>query len=118
MNRGKKQWYLLAYDIRNPRRLRQVHAFMKKKGVALQRSVFLVRTDKEGLTDIRAGIRQRAHGRKDDVRLYPVANPASLWAAGLQQSAIVGLYAGSTGQQKQEDKSSGFINRIFHRRKK
>ncbi|HFQ90150.1 MAG TPA: CRISPR-associated endonuclease Cas2, partial [Desulfobulbus sp.] len=41
MAKPRKQWYLLAYDIRNPRRLQRTHAFVKKLGIPLQKSVFL-----------------------------------------------------------------------------
>ena len=38
MRRGR---YLVAYDIRDPRRLREVHRIVKGYGVSLQYSVFV-----------------------------------------------------------------------------
>ena len=90
---GKKQWYLLAYDIRQAKRLSRTHYFVKKKGVGLQRSVYLVKANKEGLAGIIAGIRERVHDKVDDVRLYPIHKPGSLWAAGKQSDKINILYA-------------------------
>ncbi len=116
MGKPRKRWFLLAYDIRDPRRLQRTHAFVRKRGIALQRSVFLIRADRESLAELEAGIRQRVHDRRDDVRLYPVPGPAALWAAGLQQAAIGGLFA--AGPDRQPEKPQGPIRRLFARRKR
>ena len=116
MAKPRKQWYLLAYDIRNPRRLQRTHAFVKKLGIPLQKSVFLVRADPDGLERLKDGIRQRVHGRRDDVRLYPIPGPSALWAAGLQQAAIGSLYA--AGPDRMPEKPGSRILRLFSRRKK
>ena len=47
-------WYLIAYDITEPRRLRRLHQCLRKQGIPMQQSVFLVRRDTreiEGLMD-------------------------------------------------------------------
>jgi len=83
---------LLAYDIRNPRRLRRVHYFVKKRGVALQKSVFLLRADQDELALLSRGIKKLVNEKEDDVRLYPVRHPGKLWSAGTQQNRVDGLY--------------------------
>jgi len=111
-----KKWYLLAYDIRNPRRLQRTHAYVKKKGVALQKSVFLVRTDNDGLAELKNGVRQLVDSRRDDVRLYPVGNPSALWAAGRQQDAINTLFPAAPSRQPLGGLSR--LSTLFFRKRK
>lgn len=116
MKTSLKKWYLLAYDIREPHRLRRIYTLVKKKGVRLQRSVFLIQANREELDQLEAGIRERVSDRVDDVRLYPVSNPAGLWAAGQQSGMITPLYAAVPLK-----KTTGFkktILLLFSRRKK
>ena len=116
MKPDTKKWYLLAYDIRNMKRLQRTHYFIKKKGSGLQRSVFLVRTGKADLAELINGIRERVNDREDDVRIYPVRHPGVLWAAGQQAEKINSLYAPTP-----EKKSTGLrarIRQLFSRRNK
>lgn len=87
-----KQWHLLAYDIREEKRLRKLHYYLKKRAVPLQRSVFLLHCTAEELAQTLQGARKRVHLRDDDIRLYPVSSPHSLWAAGKQAESVRGLY--------------------------
>lgn len=89
-----KQWHLLAYDVRNEKRLRKVHHYLRKRAMPLQKSVFLLHCTATELAETLQGVRQRAHLREDDIRLYPVHSPASIWAAGQQSNAVAGLYTG------------------------
>ena len=89
-----KQWHILAYDVREEKRLRKLHYFLRKRALPLQRSVFLLHCSAADLAEILNGVRERTHLREDDVRLYPVHSPQSIWAAGQQQAAIQNLYAG------------------------
>ncbi|RUM40513.1 MAG: CRISPR-associated endonuclease Cas2 [Desulfocapsa sp.] len=93
MKSKSKKWYILAYDIRNPKRLQRTWYFVKKKGVSLQRSVFLLQGDRNDLADLKSGIRQRTKDKEDDVRIYPVRHPGVIWAAGRQADKISILYA-------------------------
>ncbi len=90
-----KNWYLLAYDIRETKRLRKVHYFLKKQATALQNSVFLLHVDRKTLEDILVGVKKRTKGTVDDVRLYPIANPHIIWAAGKQVGVMQSLYTGN-----------------------
>ena len=87
-----KQWYLIAYDIHDPKRLRRFHYRLNKIALALQESVFLVQADKTGLDEIRAIVKDCTHTREDDVRLYPIASPGTLWSAGVQDRAFRDLH--------------------------
>lgn len=92
MTAPKRHWYLIAYDVRDERRLRRVHYYLRKRATALQRSVFIVHTDQEGLSEVEQGLRERADPRVDDLRLYAIPGPAAVWAAGAQSLAFDGLY--------------------------
>jgi len=103
----KSRWYVLAYDIRDPKRLRRTYAHVKKYGVGLQKSVFLIHTDPDSLARLKAGVLERVDETEDDVRLYPVRHPGALWAAGRQENKMDSLYAPSA-----EKKTRGLPNRI------
>ncbi len=90
--RNAAQWYLLAYDIRHEKRLRRLHYFCKKHGIPLQKSVFLFKADAAGLEEVVEGVQARVSDKEDDVRLYPVSHPGSIWAAGRQSDKLRGLY--------------------------
>lgn len=87
-----KKWYVLAYDIREPKRLKKLHYYLKKQALPLQRSIFIVHCDTHQLADILQQVRERAHLREDDIRLYPINSPQSIWAAGQQAEQLHSLY--------------------------
>ncbi len=87
-----KHWSLIAYDIRQPKRLRRVHGYLRKQALALQKSVFLIETDDPHLQQVLAELRARADNREDDIRLYAIPGPASVWTAGKQAAKGAGLY--------------------------
>ena len=74
---SREATWLVCYDIASPRRLRRVHAFLKKHGIAVQYSVFLVHSDRAGLDALLQGLRERISPRRDDVRAYRL--PRKLW---------------------------------------
>lgn len=115
--RSEAQWYLLAYDVRNEKRLRKLHYFCKKRGVSLQRSVFLLKADSIDLEEVVDGILARVNEKEDDVRLYPVPYPGAVWTAGRQNDKLHGLYGGSA--PKQERTGVGrFFRRLFGGKKR
>ncbi len=87
-----RKWYLLAYDIKNPKRLSRLHYFIKKKAICLQRSVYLVQSSEDELDVMISKIRKIVHDKKDDVRLYPVSQPGAIWSAGQQSGSLAFLY--------------------------
>lgn len=96
MTNPRQHWYLIAYDVREPRRLRRVHAYLRKRALAMQRSVFIIQTDSAGLTALEAGLRELVDARADDLRRYPIPSPATLWLAGRQGERLAGLHDGAT----------------------
>ena len=115
-HKSGKQWVIIAYDVRDPRRLRQVHYFLKKQATALQKSVFMLSATQKQITGVLSGIKSRVDGRVDDVRLYPIRYPGDIWSAGQQDMALKGLY--SAGPKKTPQKGmKRFIKRIFRREK-
>jgi CRISPR-associated protein Cas2 len=85
-------WYLIAYDIRDERRLKRLHYYLRKRATAVQKSVFAINTDAAGLAAVERGLRARADPKVDDQRLYAIPGPAALWVAGAQSRAFTGLY--------------------------
>jgi CRISPR-associated protein Cas2 len=96
----RKQWYVLAYDVRDPKRLRKVHYYLSKEAFSLQNSVFLVHVDQSGLKTLLDEVKSRVVNHIDDIRIYPIIHPEDLWAAGKQAAAISGLYSGRRSANK------------------
>jgi CRISPR-associated protein Cas2 len=94
MTAPRKHWYLIAYDVREPKRLQRIHYHLRKHALAVQKSVFLLHADADGLAEVERGLRERADARDDDLRLYAVPGPAALWAAGQQGTRMAGLHGG------------------------
>jgi len=83
-----RAWYLLAYDIRDPQRLRRVHYYLRKRALAAQQSVFFLHVTDAELQRTLDEVAKRIHRHRDDVRAYPISHPAEVWLAG--QSAVAG----------------------------
>jgi CRISPR-associated protein Cas2 len=64
--------YLIAYDIREPRRLGRVYRCCRRTGLHLQYSVFLVRATMHQLDGLIRELESLIDPRRDDVRIYPV----------------------------------------------
>lgn len=108
--------YLIAYDIREPKRLNRVHYFICKKATALQRSVFLVNADKADIKAISKALIERADTQVDDIRLYPLQGLEAIWVAGKQAEKMSGLYPSFSAKEK-PSVTSRFINRLFGAKK-
>ncbi|MCS7042807.1 MAG: CRISPR-associated endonuclease Cas2 [Bryobacteraceae bacterium] len=99
---GARCW-IIAYDIAEPRRLRQVHAYLVKHAYALQYSVFLaVCTDRQ-LERILAGLAGQIHHGMDDVRAYPLPEGAEPVCLGVMYSSDFVLLEGL------EESARGFL---------
>ena len=70
--------WLIAYDIADPRRLRRVHRKLREHATPVQYSVFATRCSPAKIGLIRAELAQLIAKREDDVRMYPVPEPAHL----------------------------------------
>lgn len=84
MSTGAVKCWLVAYDIRDPRRLRQVHRFLKAEGASVQYSAFSVSADDRRLQRIMQDIRALIDERVDDVRAYHVPARSPVWMLGRQ----------------------------------
>lgn len=74
MDRGSSQKHqamlvVVAYDVRDRRRLRRVATMMEQYGVRVQRSAFECRLDKEHLTRLFADIKSVINRRQDKVTM-------------------------------------------------
>jgi CRISPR-associated protein Cas2 len=74
--------WLIAYDITNPRRLQRIHRRLREHAVPVQYSVFAARCSAAKLGDIRALLATLIDKREDDVRFYPIPEPAQLFVFG------------------------------------
>lgn len=63
--------WLIAYDVREPRRLTTLHRALKKQALAVQYSVFVGRFTRRGIRHLVATINSII-APQDDVRLYPL----------------------------------------------
>lgn len=102
------KWYILSYDIRDPKRLQRTHYYLKKEAIALQKSVFLVPSNH--VNEAKAIIQQYTRDNEDDVRLYPITHPNAIWTAGCQAEALKPL-----GIKPAKSLASGdsFVKKLF-----
>jgi len=74
--------WLVAYDIRDPKRLRSVHRTLRKQGIATQYSLFTLLADDAGLDELFAQLASLIDPRRDDVRAYAIPARARVWSLG------------------------------------
>jgi len=87
---NKSRFFLVCYDIANPKRLVRVHRYLKKRGMPLQYSVFLVLETSSSLIEVLAQIDEIINSREDDIRAYPINDTAEYTTLG-QQALPAGL---------------------------
>nr|VTP00250.1 CRISPR-associated endoribonuclease Cas2 [Mycobacterium riyadhense] len=73
----KRIRYLIAYDIRDDRRLREVHAIAKKFGYALQYSVFICDLDQGEKYAMRLELGKAVNQAVDSVVFVNLGDPSS-----------------------------------------
>lgn len=73
MTAGRSR-YLVAYDIRDPTRLRQVHKTVRSYGEPLQYSVFVCDLTHSELCQLRTELRDTAHLAVDSVMFVPLGD--------------------------------------------
>jgi len=71
--------YVVAYDVRDVRRLRRVHRTMSRKTVFLQRSLYLFQGAGAELTAVLREAGDRLEQSVDDLRVYALSSPDDLW---------------------------------------
>ena len=93
--------WLIAYDIRSPRRLKRVHQYLSGEAIAVQYSVFVTRCTNQRLGVIRSRLDELIHRKEDDVRIYRVPErPAieTLGRQGMPEGILVLAGASKTGE--------------------
>src|SRR5690554_6475106 len=70
---SSKRWYIFAYDIRDPKRLRQVAKRMEGSGMRLQYSIFRCRLTPRQLERLRWEL-SRVMDEEDDLMLVPLCD--------------------------------------------
>lgn len=79
---NQQRTWLVAYDIRDQRRLSRLHNFVKRHTVPVQYSVYLFSGHAGDLGELLAEIRRRIDKRVDDVRAYLVPEGAEIHTLG------------------------------------
>lgn len=80
------QRWLLAHDIADPKRLRKVWRVMRKVGVPLQYSLYLLRGNRLAIDKVLDQLRDLIDNKSDDLRVYPLGENTRLWGLGTQFS--------------------------------
>ena len=79
--------HLLAYDIADPKRLAKVHRAVRRVGIPLQYSVFLVPGTRGMLDALLADLRGIISQSEDDIRAYTLPARIKVGRLGRQQLA-------------------------------
>lgn len=77
-----QHWQLIAYDIRDPRRLRRIQRRVAKQATPLQYSVYLFEGKRQELTTLLNELNPLMDPSQDDLRAYPITHPDALWQIG------------------------------------
>ncbi len=78
----RKSWYMVAYDVADPKRLNRVRYRLKKEGVTAQKSVFLVLGSEKFINRLLDRLTEIMDPKKDDLRAYPIFHPKQVWTNG------------------------------------
>lgn len=78
--------YLVTYDIADPRRLSRVFRFLKKQGVPVQYSVFLLESNAVKVNELMVKMAKMIHPDADDVRAYRL--PDNGWQVSMGASIL------------------------------
>jgi CRISPR-associated protein Cas2 len=76
--------HILSYDIADPKRLIRVHRTLRRWGIPLQYSVFLIRVNKPALQRLKDELDDLIERRRDDIRIYPLPTRLDLTHYGRQ----------------------------------
>jgi len=79
---AKPGWYMVCYDIADPKRLGKIHRRLKQQGIAAQKSVFFIQRDEKAMTLLLNELAKETKANRDDIRAYPVERPDKVWTTG------------------------------------
>lgn len=86
----QQQHFLLAYDIADPKRLVRVHRTVRRHGIPLQYSVFLVPATPVDIDALLSELSAIIEEAKDDIRVYPLPRHLE-WVQFGRQTFPVGI---------------------------
>ena len=72
--KGARRWYLICYDIRDPKRLRQVASVLEGHGERIQYSVFRCWLSASGLERLRWELTEEIVQQEDEVLFIPLCS--------------------------------------------
>ena len=98
---------MIAYDIANQKRLQKIHRRLKKKGIAVQKSVFFTRGTENDINELLDYIGMFMKYSEDDLRAYPIINPTSIWTNGTNPIAQGTTLTFTTRQSNKSMKKTG-----------
>lgn len=84
MPHSHSQRWLLAHDIRDPRRLQRVWRYLRQEGVRLQYSVYVLAGTRQHVEGVLDHLRTLIDEQSDDVRVYPLGENTRIWGLGKQ----------------------------------
>jgi len=72
MAKYQRRLHVICYDITEPKRLARVHRYLRRRGLAVQYSVFVVRAHTPALLRLLDELRKLINPQRDDIRAYPL----------------------------------------------
>ena len=84
MSTDERKTWLVAYDIRCPRRLGRVHRQLKREGSTVQYSAYAVVASDREIRRLLQQIETLIDTKADDVRAYHVPQRCPIWTLGTQ----------------------------------
>lgn len=69
---NERRAWLIAYDIKNPKRLSRLHRLIKTRAIAVQYSVFMFEGRAADLGNLFSECRRLLDLKEDDLRAYPI----------------------------------------------
>ncbi|MBQ9873008.1 MAG: CRISPR-associated endonuclease Cas2 [Thermoguttaceae bacterium] len=69
-----ERYWLICYDVSDPKRLRKVAKVMQNFGLRVQKSIFECWLSDSRLNELRYGVDQIIDDREDDVRYYSLCD--------------------------------------------
>lgn len=79
----RQKWFIIAYDVRDRKRLQRLYKCVRQEAYALHESVFLFRGTAVQLKAFEAKMKQRIRKNEDDLRIYPVSASAMFAFVGI-----------------------------------
>jgi len=110
-------WYLIVYDIADPKRLKRVHAMIKKEGIAVQKSVFFVNGNAHEISQLMHTVAKKMILTQDDLRAYPITNPANVWTNATNPLAVCPVWTSKPLKTRLKIRIQKQIMDFWHRLK-